>query len=147
MGLVNIARRLTKPAADNDTELSERARRWWWTAIGTNVMAVIWMLRMGDWLDTAVPLLSMITFGGYHWVVFGLSATGLVLLVALAPLTHGFVRAGPVHRVLLPIAGVLSVAAVAGLLSVLALGACVVLVGTPLLWLMRKPTRIDVRRR
>src|SRR5580765_766060 len=141
MDLVRIARRLAQPAGDSDTALSSRERGWWWTAITADLMAVIWMLQQGKWLDTAPLWGSMATYGGFHWVVFGLSATGLALLVALAPLTHGFARASRTHRVLLPIAGVLSVAALAGLLSVILLLAGALLVVALLLLASRGPTR------
>jgi hypothetical protein len=116
-----------------------------WAVAGLDVMAVVWMLRMGDWLDTANPVLSIVTLGGHHWVVFGLALAGFLLLAALAPATHGFVRASWLQRILLPIAGLVSVVALAGLLSVVAVVVGVVLVTAVLLG--ARPTRIDVFRR
>ena len=46
----------------------------------TNAILVIYMIRMGSWLDTASPLLSMITLGGHHRVVLALGAAALLLL-------------------------------------------------------------------
>ena len=117
-----------------------------WAVTGLDVMAVVWMLRAGDWLDSANAVLSIVTLGGHHWIVFGLALAGFLLLAALAPATHGFVRASRVHRILLPIAGVVSVVALAGLLSVFAVVAAAVAV-VALLFGARPRARIDVFRR
>lgn len=117
-----------------------------WTAFVLDVAAVVWTTRMGGWLDTANPLLSMITLGGHHRIVLGLALAGLLMLAVLAPLTGGFVRASGVQLVLLPIAGVLSLAALAGLLSLVALGAVVVLV-VVLLFKPHPRTRVELTQR
>lgn len=116
-----------------------------WAVAGLDVMAVVWMLRTGEWLDTANPVLSILTLGGHHWVVFGLALAGFLLLAALAPITHGFVRTNKLQRILLPIAGLVSVIASAGLLSVIAVGMGALVVVAVLLG--ARPTRIDVFRR
>jgi len=116
-----------------------------WAMAGLDVMAVIWMLRMGDWLDNAIPVLSIVTLGGHHWVVFGLALVGFLLLAALAPATHGFVRASRLQRIVLPVAGLLSVVALAGLLSIVAVVVGVVLLVAVLMG--ARPTRVDVFRR
>jgi hypothetical protein len=116
-----------------------------WAVAGLDVMAVVWMLRMGDWLDTANPVLSIVTLGGHHWIVFGLALAGFLLLAALAPATHGFVRASRLQRILLPVAGLVSVVALAGLLSIVAVVVGVVAIVAVLLG--ARPMRIDVFRR
>lgn len=107
--------------------LSTVARGLFWAALVLDVIVVVLMIRMGAELD-ASSLLSMITLGGHHRIVAGLAAAGLLLLVVLAPWTQGFARADRLQLVLLPIAGVLSLTSLAGLLSVLAVAAGVVLV-------------------
>ena len=116
-----------------------------WGVASLDVMAVVWMLRMGDWLDTANPVLSIVTLGGHHWLVFGLALAGFLLLAALAPVTHGFARTSRIQRVLLPAAGLMSVVALAGLLSIFAVAVGAVVVAAVLLG--ARPTRINVFRR
>src|SRR3954451_11724935 len=116
-----------------------------WAVAALDVMAVVWMLRMGDWLDTANPVLSIVTLGGHHWIVFGLALAGFLLLAVLAPATHGFMRASRLQRIVLPVAGLVSVVALAGLLSIVAV--VVGLVALTAVLLGARPTRIDVFRR
>ena len=117
-----------------------------WTAIVTNAVLVIYMIRMGSWLDTASPLLSMITLGGHHEVVLGLGLAGLLLLGGLAPCTGGFAGVSALQQVLLAVAGVLSLVALAGLLSVAGLGLVAIAIAI-LLFRPRSRTRIDVVQR
>jgi hypothetical protein len=126
------------------TLLPTVTRGLFWTALVLDVIVLGLMIRMGTELDTASSLLSMITLGGHHRIVAGLAAAGLLLLAVLAPWTQGFERADRVQLVLLPIAGVLSLTALAGLLCVLALAAGVVLVAV---LLFRPRARIDVVQR
>jgi hypothetical protein len=128
-----------------DTELSPRTRSLSWTALLADVVVLGFLARAGSWLDTT-PWLSMITLGGHHRIVMGLALGGLLLLTGLAPTTHGFVRANRTQLVLLPVAAVLSLAAVAGLVSVVALGAVAVLVAA-LLFRPEPRTRVDLIRR
>jgi hypothetical protein len=116
-----------------------------WAVAALDVMAVVWMLRTGDWLDTANPVLSIVTLGGHHWIVFGLALAGFLLLAVLAPATHGFMRASRLQRIILPVAGLVSVVALAGLLSIVAV--VVGLVALTAVLLGARPTRIDVFRR
>lgn len=122
------------------TSLSATTRALCWTAFVLDVILVASMLRMGGSLDES-PLFSMITLGGHHRIVLGLATAGLLLLGALAPWTHGFEDIGGAQQVLLPIAGLLSLAALAGLLSVVALAAGVVSV---LVLLVRPRAHVDV---
>ena len=138
---------LRKPGSPaNDVELPALTRGLSWTGVVVNAILVIYMIRLGGWLDTASPLLSMITLGGHHRVVLGLAAGGLLLLVGLAPCTGGFVRARPVQQILLPVAGVLTLVASAGVLSVAGVGLIVIAVAV--LFLRPHPrTRIDLTQR
>lgn len=112
-----------------------------WAVFALDVVAVVAMVRMGTWLDSG-SLLSTVTLGGNHLVVLGLAAAALALLVVLAPLTHGFVRANRVQRVLLPVAAMLSIAALAGVLFVVG-----VVVGVALLFRPQPRMTIDMRHR
>lgn len=138
---------LLRPKPPEKTvELPFLARGLSWTAIMTNAVLVTYMIRMGSWLDTASPLLSMITLGGHHRVVLVLSATGLLLLGGLAPCTGGFARVSGLQQVVLSVAGVVSLVALSGLLSVAGLGLVVVAIAV-LLFRPRPRTRIEVTRR
>jgi hypothetical protein len=134
-----------RPSAE-ETLLPAMTRGLLWTAFVLDVIVVVYMIRMGSWLDTASPLLSMITLGGHHQIVLARALAGLLMLGVLAPLTRGFVRVDRVQRVLLPVAGVLSLAALAGVLSLVALGAAALLV-IALLFRPRPRTRIDLTQR
>jgi hypothetical protein len=134
----------TDPRGDR-RDLGTGARWTLWALTAADIMVVVWMTVMGEWLDSASPVTSVITLGGHHRVVFGIALAGFLLLAALAPLTQGFASASPWQLVLLPLAGVTSVVALAGLLSVGGLAVITILLiahlfGAP-------PTRIDVRRR
>ncbi len=117
-----------------------------WGVLVADVATVVWMTRTGTWLDEAGPVVSVVTLGGHSRVVAGLALVGLVLLAVLAPLTGGFARANAVHRVLLPVAGVVSLSALAGLLSLVALAAGLLAVAV-LLFRPRQRTRVELTRR
>lgn len=125
------------------TPLPAVTRALCWTAFVLDVILVVYMLHVGSSLD-ASPVFSVITLGGHHRIVLGLATAGLLLFAVLAPWTRGFLHVAGLQWVLLPVAGLLSLTAVAGLLSVVALvvGAVVVLV-----LLFRPRARIDVLQR
>lgn len=103
------------------TPMPAGSRRWLWTLALLDVMAVSWMLAAGDWFDTTSRVSSVVTLGGHHRVVLWLAATGLALLIASALLSNGFSEATPLERVLIAAAGAVSVVALGGVLSVIAL--------------------------
>jgi hypothetical protein len=116
-----------------------------WTLCTLDVMVLVWMSTVGEWLDSASPITAVITLGGHHRVVLGVALAGFLVLAALAPATHGFAVARRWQSAALAVAGVLSAVALAGVLSVAGL-----LVGTVLLaalLLTNAPTRIEVLRR
>lgn len=85
-----------------------------WALVVSDVMVVAWMLSAGDWLDRNAPV---VTLGGYHAVVLWLAVGGFVLLGAMAMLTGGFAEA---RRGLVPfvvLSALVSVVALAGVLS------------------------------
>jgi hypothetical protein len=112
---------LWKPlAASHPVDIAPRTRRWLWSGIPLNVMAASWMISTGDRLDTASSITAVITLGGHHRVVLGLAIAGFVMLAVLALLTGGFTAARPVQQVALTMAGIVSIVALAGVLSVAA---------------------------
>ena len=110
-----------------ETPLPTTTRALCWTAFVLDVILVVYMLRMGSTLD-ASPVFSMITLGGHHRIVCGLAVAGMLLLAVLAPWTQGFAQVDRLQRVLVPVAGLLSLSALAGLLSLVAFVAGAVLV-------------------
>jgi len=85
-----------------------------WALVALDVMVVAWMLAAGEWLDSRM---SVVTLGGHHSVVLWLAVAGFVLLGAMAMLTGGFAEAG---RALVPfvvLSALVSVVALAGVLS------------------------------
>ncbi len=126
--------------------LSTGTRWLLWTTAAVDVMVAVWMAVVGDRLDPASPITRVITLGGHPLIVLGLALVGFALLAVLAPLTRGFAVATPWQLAVIPVAGLASVVALAGLLSVggLAVGALLLIA---LLFGGRPPTRIDVRQR
>ena len=113
---------------DNRLALPHRTRGRLWVLAGLNVMAAVWMIAAGEWLDRTNRVTSVITLGRHHLVVLWLAALGFAILALLAPLTGGFAELNRVHLVALSVAGVVSVVAVAGIVSVAALVAGLALV-------------------
>jgi hypothetical protein len=85
-----------------------------WVLAVLDVMVVAWMLSAGDWLDRSAPV---VTLGGHHVIVLWLAVAGFVLLGVMALLTGGFTVA---RRELVPfvvLSALVSVVALAGVLS------------------------------
>jgi hypothetical protein len=94
-----------------------------WTLAVLDVVVVAWMLSAGEWLDRAVPV---VTLGGHHVVVLWLAVAGFLLLGAMAALTGGFLEG---RRELMPfvvLSALVSVVALAGMLAGLMLAVLVV---------------------
>jgi hypothetical protein len=98
-----------------------------WVLAALDVMVVTWMLSAGDWLDATMPV---VTLGGHHLLVMWLAVAGFGLLGGMALLTGGFAEAsrGQMPFVVLP--ALVSVVALAGILSVLLLVVLAVLLLT-----------------
>ena len=103
---------------------SPRAKRVLWALATLDVMAAVWMLTAGEWLDHRS---AVMTLGGHHLVVFWLAVLAFAILAVVAPLTGGFATVGWIALAALSIAGVVSVVALAGMLSVVGLVVGVVL--------------------
>jgi hypothetical protein len=141
-----MLRRLPDPGQEGSPTPVATGTRWvLWALTAVDAMVAVWMIVMGDRLGSGSLLTSIITLGGHPRVVLALALVGFVLLAATAPLTRGFAVAAPWHLVVIPIAGVVSVVALAGLLSVGGLAIVTILV--VVLLFGGRPTRIDVRRR
>jgi hypothetical protein len=85
-----------------------------WVLAVLDVMVVAWMLSAGEWLDRSAPV---VTLGGHHVIVLWLAVAGFVLLGVMAVLSGGFTVA---RRELVPfvvLSALVSVVALAGVLS------------------------------
>jgi cellulase/cellobiase CelA1 len=108
------------------TPITSAGRRALWATAFVDVSVAAWMMAAGEWLDRAHPVTSVATLGGRHELVLGLTIAALVALLVSALLTAGFTTADTTGRVLLALAGGLSVVAAAGLLCLAALVLAVV---------------------
>jgi hypothetical protein len=112
---------------DSLSPVPSGTRRGLWKLALANVAAAAWMCAAGDWLDNTSRVLSVITLGGHHLLVFWLAAAGFGILAAAAPMTGGFAEVTRFQAVLIAVAGTMSVVALAGVISVVALIVGVVL--------------------
>lgn len=101
-----------------------------WTLMVFDVMVVAWMLSTGDWLDQASPVTEVVTLGGHHLLVLWLAVTGFALLGGMALLTGGFAVASRNEVPFVVLSALVSVVALAGVLSALLLVMLVVLLLT-----------------
>jgi hypothetical protein len=115
--------------------LSEKTARCLWVVAVLDMVALAWMLVLGDWLDDASQVTAVMTLGGHHLFVLGLAAAGFALLVALAWSTHGYRDAGKVQLGLIVVGAAVSIVALAGALSTILL----VLVGALVLGFLARP--------
>lgn len=120
-----MLRRFTK--FDIRSPLSPGSRRGLWALAMIDMMAVPWMLTVGEWFDNTSRVTSVITLGGHHVLVLWLAAIGFAILVAIAPTTGGFAEVNRLQTTIMAVAGAISVVALAGVLSVVALVIGVVL--------------------
>jgi hypothetical protein len=93
-----------------------RAQLVLWALVVADVMAVAWMLSAGEWLDRNAPV---VTLGGHHAVVLWLAVAGFALLGVMALVTGGFAVANRVHVPFVVLSALVSVVALAGVLSAL----------------------------
>lgn len=98
-----------------------RARRVLWAITMLDVMAATWMMTSGDWLDYQSRVSAVVTLGGRHQVVFWLAVAAFAILAGVATLTGGFTTLSRIQLGALAFAGVLSVLANAGVISVVGL--------------------------
>ncbi|WP_132430141.1 hypothetical protein [Pseudonocardia endophytica] len=86
-----------------------------------------WMSATGPWFDETSALTRVITLGGHHVILFWVAVAAVATLLSAAVLTANFTTVGRAAGTVLTAAIGLSVVALAGLASVLALAATVVL--------------------
>lgn len=87
-----------------------------WVLAVLDVMVVAWMLSAGEWLDRTAPV---VTLGGHHLAVLWLAVAGFVLLGGMALLTGGFAVVGRNQMPFVVLSALVSVVALAGVLSAL----------------------------
>jgi hypothetical protein len=85
------------------------------------MVTVAWMIAVGTWLDRTSGLTKVITLGGHHMVVLIMALVGFLMLAGSAVWTNGFRTASKLRLTLITAGCVISVAALAGALSVILL--------------------------
>jgi hypothetical protein len=101
--------------------LSKRTARRLWTVTALDMVAVAWMIAVGNWLDQTSRLTAVITLGGHHVLVLIMALAGFAVLASGAVVTNGFRSANKLGLTLITAGCISSVAALAGALSVLLL--------------------------
>jgi hypothetical protein len=101
-------------------QILPHGERIWGLAL-LDVMAVAWMASAGSWLDQTSGFTAVITMGGHHKIALALAVISFAILAVLAVTTEGFSRISPMEMGFLSVAGVLTVVALAGLVSVVLL--------------------------
>jgi hypothetical protein len=98
-----------------------------WALATLDVMAAVWTVSAGDWLDHQSRVSAAVTLGGHHLVVLWLAVAAFAILAVVAPTSGGFAVVSRVQLAALSVAGAASVVALAGILSVVGLVVGVVL--------------------
>jgi hypothetical protein len=112
---------LRPPPERTPVKLSKRNARRLWIAAALDAVAIAWMISLGSWLDETSRLTAVITLGGHHMIVLITALVGFLMLASSAVLTNGFRYANKPQLILITAGCVISVAALAGALSVLLL--------------------------
>jgi hypothetical protein len=99
-----------------------------WGLVVVDLVALLWMLALGDWTDRWLPFGRLLTLDGHPTLVIVLAAIGIGILVVLALLTQRFTAATPLENGALSLAGVLSVGPAVSVLGIVMLAfACFVI--------------------
>jgi hypothetical protein len=112
---------LRRPPERTPVKLSKRTGRRLWILAALDMVAVAWMIAVGTWLDQTSKLTKVITLGGNHVLVLIMALAGFLTLASGAVLTNGFRHASKLGLTLITAGCIISVAALAGALSVLLL--------------------------
>ncbi len=112
---------LRPPPERTPVRLSKRTARRLWTLAALDMVAVAWMIAVGNWLDQTSRLTAVVTLGGHHVLVLIMAIAGFLMLASGAVLTNGFRYASKLRLALITAGCVISVAALAGALSVVLL--------------------------
>jgi hypothetical protein len=86
-----------------------------------DMVAVAWMIAVGTWLDQSSRLTKVITLGGNHMLVLIMALVGFLVLASGAVVTNGFRSASKLGLTLITAGCIISVATLAGALSLLLL--------------------------
>jgi hypothetical protein len=92
-----------------------------------DMVAVAWMIAVGDWFDRTSRFTAVVTLGGHHKIVLVIALVGFVMLAGLAPLTAGFRAPSNLQFPLIISACMISVVALAGALAILLLAVAALL--------------------
>jgi hypothetical protein len=109
---------LRPPPERTPVRLSKRTGRHLWILAALDMVTVAWMIAVGSWLDRTSRLTAVVTLGGHHVVVLIMALMGFLMLAGGAVLTNGFRCASKLRLILLTAGCVISVATLAGALSV-----------------------------
>jgi hypothetical protein len=101
--------------------LSKRTARRLWLVTALDIAAVAWMIAVGTWLDQTSKLTAVITLGGHHALVLIMALVGFAVLATGAVVTNGFRSANKLGLTLITTGCIISVATLAGALSILLL--------------------------
>jgi hypothetical protein len=112
---------LRPPPERTPVRLSKRNARRLWILAALDMVAVAWMIAVGNWLDQTSGLTKVITLGGHHVLVLIMALVGFLTLAGGAVFTNGFRSASKPRLILITAGCVISVAALAGALSVVLL--------------------------
>ena len=112
---------LRLPSQRMPVRLSKRTGRRLWILAALDMVAVAWMIAVGTWLDQTSRLTKVITLGGHHALVLIMALAGFLILASAAFVTNGFRSASKLGLTLITAGCIISVATLAGALSVLLL--------------------------
>jgi hypothetical protein len=101
--------------------MSKRTARRLWLVTALDMVAVAWLIAVGAWLDQTSKLTKVITLGGHHVLVLIMASVGFLILASGAVLTDGFRSANKLALTLITAGCIISVATLAGALSLLLL--------------------------
>jgi hypothetical protein len=109
------------PEQRTPVRLSKRNARRLWILAALDMVAVAWMIAVGTWLDRTSGVTRVITLGGHHVIVLIMAIAGFLILAGSAVWTNGFRTASKLRLTLITAGCIISVAALAGALSVILL--------------------------
>jgi hypothetical protein len=101
--------------------LSKRTARRLWLVSALDMVAAAWMIAVGTWLDQTSRLTRVITLGGHHTLVLIMALVGFLTLASGAFVTNGFRTATKLGLTLITAGCIISVATLAGALSLVLL--------------------------
>jgi hypothetical protein len=101
------------------SQTSRRSGVLLWLLMGADAAAVVWMTVVGSWLDSTSRLTSVATLGGHHVLVMVLAGGAFGFLAATTPMTAYVALPTRAEAVLVWMAYVMSLVALAGLISML----------------------------